>query len=98
MSGYLVGRREAVGDWVISLGQERIGSGVLWPARVLGKTLAKGALSEELRLVSLTRGVHGRTLALMLSLDRLLDLLFVALDISLDGVSLFLELVLLKFQ
>ncbi len=90
------GCREPVGKWLISLGQEGVGASIFWHSCVLCRTLAECALSEELGLVSLHHILVA--LALVLGFNLFLYLIFVGLNLGLDGMSFLLKLVFLKLE
>ena len=76
--------------------KEGVGPGIFRHARILRSTLSKGALAEELRLLSGSSWAHIGSLTLVLLLDLALDFLFVALDLSLNSVRLLLKFVFLE--
>ena len=78
--------------------QEGVGAGIFRHARVFSSAFTKGALAEELRLLSSSGRAHIGSLTLVLLLNLALDTLFVALDLSLNVVCLLLKFVFLELQ
>ena len=76
--------------------KEGVGAGIFRHARILRSSFAKGALAEELRLLSGSSWAHIGSLTLVLLLNLTLDFLFVALDLSLNSVRLLLKFVFLE--